>query len=133
MVAEVLVVDDNRAAAESYAALIMARAQLLAVSTSEPGAAVKLMRENPIKAAVLDQRMPLKSGNSIVPRFETGSMFARNNADRRLILTKLRRAECGFSDYVHKSRVAELPGKVLVQILQYHVNAIKRTGLKTKS
>lgn len=62
---EILVVDDNLQAAKEVARLINLQTRLEAVATDDPEEAVTILKENPIKVALLDQRMPKKDGTAL--------------------------------------------------------------------
>lgn len=122
---DVLVVDDDLIAAEEFANLIHVKTQLVAVATDDPEVAIERIRTEPIKVAVLDQKMPKKRGTALLEDLL--------NIDPLLRVVMLSgQAEAGevgegfthgLVDYVHKSNVAQLPDKVLLHFIRYCVDA----------
>lgn len=117
---EVLVVDDDLPAAESFAQLVRAQTGLLALTTSQPDQAVEAVRANPIKVAVLDQRMPLATGTELLPRLREV-----DNQLRAILLTgeadtaDIAKAVGSFQVFLRKADVKQLPGRVLEQYAAY--------------
>src|SRR5215218_6116056 len=62
---KVLVVDDVAGAAEQYARLIRLGTQLNSIGVDDPNKAIEIVKSNPVCVAVLDQRMPGKSGTEL--------------------------------------------------------------------
>jgi len=117
---EVLVVDDDLPAAESFAQLVRAQTGLLALTTSQPDQAVEAVRANPIKVAVLDQRMPLATGTELLPRLRQV-----DNQIRAILLTgeadtaDIAEAVGTFQVFLRKADVQQLSGRVLEQYAAY--------------
>ncbi len=132
MPAEVLVVDDNLNAAQGFARLILAETQLECIAVDDPDDALEQVRKNPIKVAVLDQRMPKKDGtalykdiNSIDPSIRVIMLSGEAAA------TEVGEAfTLGFVNYLHKGQVAKLSSLVLTYYSDYYVNLIEKNSLK---
>lgn len=119
---EVLVVDDNHQAATEFARLINVQGQLNAVATDDPEEAVRLIQTNPIKVALLDQRMPKCNGTELYERLvEKDSLLKAimltGEADAQEVGSALK---LGFVDYIHKSEVSDITTRVLLHYCSYH-------------
>lgn len=124
MIPEVLVVDDSRSAARGYADLIRLKANVPAVYATSSAEALAKIKEYPIKVLVLDQKMPKTTGTTLFQELHEINPLAKaimltGEADADEIGEALR---IGYSSYIHKSRVAELPGQVLTELLKYHTD-----------
>jgi DNA-binding NtrC family response regulator len=124
MIPEVLVVDDSRSAAKGYADLIKLKANIAAVFTTSSSDAIAIIKEYPIKVLVLDQKMPQTTGTALFQQLQevnplVKAIMLTGEADADEIGEALR---IGYSSYIHKSRVAELPGQVLIELLKYHTD-----------
>jgi YesN/AraC family two-component response regulator len=107
---EVLTIDNYLDTAQSYADLIETHCHLKSVAMSDIDLAIKCISENPIKVVVLDQRMPtlgtdvfvkLKKVNPFLKIIMVSGEASFEEADRAKKL--------GFSDFLHKKNIAELP------------------------
>lgn len=124
MIPEVLVVDDSRSAAKGYADVIKLKANIYAVYATSSAEALAKIREYPIKVSVLDQKMPHTTGTELFQQLRdinplTKAIMLTGEADAEEIGEALR---IGYSSYIHKSRVAELPGQVLTELVKYHTD-----------
>jgi CheY-like chemotaxis protein len=133
MTPEVLVVDDNSKAAENYANLIETRAKVGAIATSDVNKAVELVRKYQIKVAVLDQKMPDMQGTTLFLKLREvdqnfRAVMLTGEADGPEIGEAL---TLGYSDYLHKSKVADLPSVILNELAKFHLTqAQKEAGAK---
>lgn len=114
MAYEIIVVDDNVRAGETFAKLIQAATGLMTIYTEDPHQAVELVKENPIKVAVLDQRMPKRTGTALFEDLKRlnpelrGILFS-GEAEREDVAEALR---AGFIDALDKNDVSQLPERV---------------------
>jgi DNA-binding NarL/FixJ family response regulator len=111
---EIIVVDDNVRAGESFAKLIQTATGLMTAYTDDPRQAIELIKENPIKVAVLDQRMPKKTGTALfedLKKFnpELRGILFSGEAERDDLAEALR---AGFIDELGKDDVSQLPERV---------------------
>jgi CheY-like chemotaxis protein len=111
---EIMVVDDSVRAGETFARLIQATTGLQTIFTEDPRQAVELVKEHPIKVAVLDQRMPKKTGTALFGELKLlnpelrGVLFS-GEAEREDLAEALR---AGFIDALDKNDVSQLAGRV---------------------
>lgn len=131
---EVLVVDDSAQLAQETASLISIGTQLEAGFASDSATAVLMVEQNPVSIVVLDQRMDADlSGTQLFQRLR-----AIRPGIRAIMLTGEAEAdevgqalELGFSDYLPKGRIAELPSRVLMQHLKSRIADLEqRTDLE---
>lgn len=125
---EILVVDDVRRAAEEYARLIQLKTELSTFTTDDPLEAVKLAKTNPIRVAVLDQRMPRRSGTNLYRDLKQidpsiKAIMLTGEADASEVGEALK---IGFASYLHKSDLGNLPNEVLLYHAQYEVDLAKK-------
>jgi DNA-binding response OmpR family regulator len=118
---EVLVVDDNISAAREYARLIQFANSVEASAVDNPDSAIELLKSEPIRVVVLDQRMPGKKGTELYKELKAVDskikvMMLSGQAETQELdeATKL-----GYNDYLHKSRIKELPSRVHALYVQY--------------
>lgn len=124
---EVLVIDDDICAANSFSELITVKYHFRTIATSSPEEAIEIVKNNPIKVVVLDQVMPDMKGTELYKKVRV-----LNKAIKALMLTgEAKRNEVdeayklGYSDYLDKSNIAILPNKVLDLYVKYEVDIIK--------
>lgn len=125
---EILVVDNDLRAANDFAKMLSRRTSLLAKATDSPKEALDLIRSEPIKLVVLDQRMPEKSGTELFK-----DIVKINPYIRGIMLTgEAEPAEImeaytiGFAASVQKSNLRSLPGIILSEYARYHANMMER-------
>lgn len=111
---QVLVVDDVPGAAETYARLISAKTALVVAATLDPTEALKIVRENPVLVAVLDQVMEPTSGTELFeqiraldPRVGAVMLSGEANLGDAAVATRL-----NYEDILSKTQVDELPSVV---------------------
>lgn len=134
MSTEVLVVDDSPKLAQETAALINVGTQLETRFASDSATALRLAEQHPVTIVVLDQRMGADiSGTQLFQRLR-----AIRPGIRAIMLTgeagpdEVGQAlEFGFSDYLPKGRIAELPSRVLLQHVKGRITDLEqRTELE---
>jgi CheY-like chemotaxis protein len=129
MGAKVIVVDDIHNAAVEYARLIKIKTSIEVVATDDPDEAIKIVKSNPIRVAILDQRMPKKSGTALFQEIRhidpsIKAIMLTGEAAPHEVGEAL---SIGFSDYLHKSNVEKLPSQVLLYYAQYEVDIAKKS------
>ncbi len=132
---EVLVVDDNKQAAIEFARLVTVKAKLSAIATDDPIEAIQLMKSNPIKVALLDQRMPKRDGTALFGDLKQvdpllKAIMLTGEADAQEVGEAL---NLGFSDYIHKSEVDTITPRVLLHYCSYHIDIAEQSTIKNKS
>lgn len=111
---EVLVVDDDRLAAESFARLIEAETMLPTVFTDDPDEAVRIVQRHQIKVAVLDQKMPKQSGTALFKRLRENNpslraILSSGQADTQDLRDAIRER---FMEMLDKNELRRLPSVV---------------------
>lgn len=132
---EILVVDDNKQAAVEFARLLAVKARLSAVATDDPIEAVQLVKSNPIKVALLDQRMPKRDGTELFKDLKKidpllKAIMLTGEADAQEVGAAL---NLGFSDYIHKSEVENISPRVLLHYCSYHIDVAERSSMANKA
>ena len=127
---EVLVVDDDLAAAQTFADLIGTKYGFGTEAYSELNKVLEIVRTGTIKVVVLDERMPEMNGTELFKKIHginpsIKAVLLTGEADRSDIIkaTKL-----GYSDYLEKSQISDLPGKVMIAYTQYEVGIMEQLG-----
>lgn len=118
----VLVVDDDRSAAEDYARLVRQRTGLAVSASDDPDEAAAVVARGGVAVLVLDQQMPRSSGTELFSRLR--GLDARV---RGILLTGEATTEevgdalnQGFARYVHKAQaLQELAGAVRHEFIEY--------------
>ncbi|MGW3894603.1 response regulator [Micromonospora profundi] len=129
MTDEVLIVDDQESAAARLADYIRVATGLGVVYASDPATAVELVRSSPIKVAVLDQRMPEKTGIELSVDLRTVNehlrviMFTGKASPDEVAEAALRK---GFNDVLQKGNVARLGEAIFEQYISYNIEVAKR-------
>jgi CheY-like chemotaxis protein len=122
MIYEVIVIDDNIRAGETFAKLIQSSTGLPTAYTEDPQRAIELVKESPIKVAVIDQRMPKMTGTVLFERLKAiepdlRAILFSGEAEREDFAEALR---ARFFDALDKNEVSLLPERVR----QLHLEAI---------
>lgn len=127
---EVLVVDDDLAAAQTFADLIGTKYGFGTEAYSDLNKVLEIVRTGTIKVVVLDERMPEMNGTELFKKIHginpsIKAVLLTGEADRSDIIkaTKL-----GYSDYLEKSQISDLPGKVMIAYTQYEVGITEQLG-----
>jgi CheY-like chemotaxis protein len=112
---DVLVVDDEHDAAQVFAELIATRTKLQTVVASTPADALTIAEESQPKVLVLDELMPIMKGTELfshlrrlLPDAAAIMLTQEEDVDDAVTATNL-----GYRYHMHKSRIVELPAKVL--------------------
>lgn len=126
MSSEVLIVDDNLPAAREYARLVQMATQLDALAIDDPDLAAEALKAEPIKIVVLDQRMPTKKGTLLYKDLKAIDskikvMMLSGEADTQELDDAIK---LGYDDYLHKSRIKELPSKVHLLYVKYQADLL---------
>lgn len=127
---EVLVVDDVAKAASDFALLISNKTKIPTISTDNPSEALSITSNNPIKIVVLDQRMPRRRGIELFDDLMrvnpmVKAIMITGEADGEEVGLAMQK---GFVDYVHKSKILELPERVLYHYCAYHAELSQRNS-----
>jgi len=127
---EILVVDDDLAAAQTFAELVSAKYGFCTEAYSDLDKVMEVIRTGTVKVVVLDERMPKMNGTDLFKKIHQinpniQAVLLTGEADRSDIIkaTKL-----GYSDYLEKSNISELPGKVMVAYTQYEAGIVKQSN-----
>ncbi len=121
MCIEVIVVDDNRNAADEYAQFIKLKTRLNTIATDAPDDALNIVKNNPIKVVILDQRMPKMSGIQLADELfkidpNIQAIMLSGEAETDEVGEAYNR---GFVEYIHKNQLSVLPQKVLTYYAKY--------------
>ena len=118
---EVLIVDDKLAAGLEYARLVRSGTEVEAIAVDNPDLAAETLKKEPIKVVVLDQKMPGKKGTELYkdlkaldPKIKVMMLSGEADTQELYEANKL-----GYDDYLHKSRIKELPSRVHVLYVRY--------------
>lgn len=129
MLVQVIVVDDKLGAAREFERLIAAHTKLTVASTDDPARALEIVRSGDVAVAVLDERMPHKSGTELFsemrivdPRIRGLMLTGQASADEAGLALRL-----AYSDYLHKRDVEQLPQRVL-DLFVSHQTALVAAG-----
>jgi CheY-like chemotaxis protein len=120
--AEILVVDDSEGLAHNTAEFLAKTLKMPVVHAVTSRAALEIVEQNQIIVAVLDQRMEGDiSGTDLFLRLrnirpELQAIMLTGQAEGDEVGRAL---TLGFADYLSKSRIADLPTRVLQQYLHY--------------
>jgi len=124
MAYQILVVDDNLSAAREYSRLISLKTKLDAIPTESHQKALEIVQSEPIKVAILDQKMPGKKGtelfkdiHTIAPNVKVIMLSGEADPEEVDEAYKL-----GYVDYLHKSKVEELPDRVFILYTRYLID-----------
>ncbi|MEU7934306.1 response regulator [Micromonospora echinofusca] len=129
MTDEVLIVDDQEAAAARLAEFMRVATGLGVVHTSDPVEAVDLVRSLPIKVAVLDQRMPERTGIQLSVDLRSINehlrviMFTGKASPDEVAEATLRK---NFNDVLQKGSVSRLGEAIFEQYVAYSIEVAKR-------
>ena len=126
---QILVVDDNIGAAKEYARLIFLKCRIHAIAVDNPNEAIEVVKNQPIKIVILDQKMPLKPGTELFK-----DLKKIDPKIRAIMLSGDAAPEevgeafnIGYIDYLHKSKVEELPNRVFIEFTRRHIDEISET------
>lgn len=123
MSTEILIVDDSEGLALNTAEFVQNELRMPVAYAITSRAAVEIVEQNPMAVVILDQRMEGDiSGTELFLRLRQirpgiRAIMLTGQAEGDEVGQALR---LGFTDYLPKSRIAELPVRVLQQYLQHH-------------
>ncbi len=111
---EIIVVDDNEAAGKTFARLIQTTTGLATKYVEDPHEAIELVKQDSVKVAVIDQRMPKMTGVTLFEKLRElepdlrGILFS-GEAGKGDLAEAMR---ARFYDSLDKSDVSQLPERV---------------------
>lgn len=125
MVYEIMVVDDEPGPGGAFAKLVQSKTGLETVFTEDPAKAIELIKENPIKVVVIDQR--LDETNKITGTALFGKLRSMQPDLRGILFSGTAEGKdykeavrAGFIDILDKNDVVQLPERVR----QFYAEAI---------
>lgn len=131
---EILVVDDDNAAAQSFAELISSKLKIATSASSDPDEVLSIIRTGSVKVVVLDEIMPQMNGTELFLKIQKinphiKALLLTGEAD---VSDIIKATKLGYTDYLQKSKIAELPSKVVVAYTQYEIDITKQSGKEIK-
>ncbi len=131
---EILVVDDDYAAAQSFADLISSKLKIATSACSDADEVLSIIRAGMVKVVVLDEIMPKMNGTELFRLIQK-----TNPHIKALLLTGeadvsdiIKATQLGYTDYLQKAKIAELPSKVIVAYTQYEIELSQQCGKDVK-
>lgn len=123
---QVLVVDDQLPAAQDFASLVEKETGLPTSACSSPTEALDAVRHGCLTTVVLDERMPEMSGTALWDRIQEinadlKAIMLTGQADQQDVVDALNK---GFSRYVPKANIKELPSVVLECHIAYELDRL---------
>lgn len=124
---EILIVDDDSAAVQTFAELIEAQLNIKAYCTTDPEEALDHIKDGSIKVAILDQRMPKMTGTDLFSKIKAFNPYIRaimltGEASREEVAKAM---QMGYCDYLEKNKISELSKKTLNALAKYEVEISK--------
>ena len=125
---EVLIVDDNIDAAQTFAQSVCDECRLNAVAESDPEKVLDIIKSTSIYVVVLDQVMPQKTGLELYKEIRNidsnvNAIMLTGEATREDVADAYK---IGYFDILDKSRITQLPKLVLQAYMQYEINKDKK-------
>lgn len=129
---EILVVDDDIEAAQSFAEYITVCLKISATFESDIENVIELIKQGGIKVVILDQRMPTMSGTELYKKIQEFNPYIKaimltGEADRNEVAKAL---EMGYVSYLEKNNIQALPTRVLIAYTKYQTELYKNSDLK---
>lgn len=126
---EILIVDDDSAAVQTFAELIETQLNLKAFCTTDPDEALEMVKDGHVKVAILDQRMPKMSGTELYSKIKASNPFVRaimltGEASREEVAKAL---QMGYCDYLEKNQIGELAKKTVDALAKYEIEVSKES------
>ena len=120
---KILVVDDDFAAAQNFAEYITVRLNINAIAETNITEVFNIIKNEPIKVAVLDQRMPEMSGTEVYKKILQINPYIKaimltGEANREEVAEAMR---IGYVDFLEKKNVEQLPNKVMIAYTKYQI------------
>lgn len=124
---EILIVDDDSAAAQTFAELIDSQLNIKVLCTTEPDEALEHIKVGSIKVAILDQRMPKMSGTDLFSKIKALNPYIRaimltGEASREEVAKAL---QMGYCDYLEKNQISDLSKKTINALAKYEIEISK--------
>ena len=124
---EILIVDDNIDAAQTFAQCVQDECRLNAVAESDPEKVLDIIKNTSIYVVVLDQVMPQKTGLELYKEIkkidpDVNAIMLTGEATREDVADAYK---IGYFDCLDKSRITQLPNLVLQAYMQYEINKNK--------
>lgn len=131
---EILVVDDDYAAAQSFADLINSKLKIATSACSDADEVLSIIRTGTIKVVVLDEVMPKKNGTELFRLIKKinphiKALFLTGEAE---VSDIIKATKLNYTDYLQKTKISELPSKVIVAYTQYEIELSKQCGNDVK-
>lgn len=131
---EILVVDDDYAAAQSFADLISTKLKISTSACSDADEVLSMIRTGTVKVVVLDEVMPQMNGTELFRSIQKTNphikaLFLTGEAD---VSDIIKATQLGYTDYLQKSKIAELPSKVIVAYTQYETELSRHCAKDVK-
>lgn len=132
-VPEIIVIDDAPGAAEDFAELIEAQTGLKVQPFVDPNKLLEFIAHANVKVAILDQVMPEIRGTELFERIRgidpnIRAIMLTGEASKDEIIKAM---NGGFSLYLSKGDITQLPHKVLEVYTQYEVSISKNLKNET--
>lgn len=129
---QVIVVDDDIDAAKTFAELIETKLRISVISESNPDVVFQIIRQEPIKVAVLDQRMPIMNGTELYQKIKSinpyiVALMLTGEADRKEVSYAMSTLE--YFDCVEKNDIQTLPNKVVSALAAYEIGLTKNQSV----
>lgn len=128
---EVLIVDDDSAAVQTFAELIESQLNIKAFCTTDPEEALEHIKTGSIKVAILDQRMPKMTGTDLFAKIKVINPYIRaimltGEASREEVAKAL---QMGYCDYLEKNKISELSKKTINALAKYEIEIAETQSL----
>ena len=123
----ILVVDDDIDAAQSFADLIFNKLGMNVLAESRKDEVLRLVRQHPIKVVALDQRMPEISGTDLYKQIQNINpyiiaLMVTGEASRQEVSNAV---NLGFLECIEKNEINTLPSKIVKALSKYEANISK--------
>ena len=123
----ILVVDDDIDAAQSFADLIFNKLGMNVLAESRKDEVLRLVRQHPIKVVALDQRMPEISGTDLYKQIQNinpyiVALMVTGEASRQEVSNAV---NLGFLECIEKNEINTLPSKIVKALSKYEANISK--------
>lgn len=126
---EILIVDDDAAAVQTFAEMIETQLNLKALYTTDPEEALEHIKEGSIKVAILDQRMPKMTGTELYAKIKAFNPYIRvimltGEASREEVAKAF--LQMGYCDYLGKNEIGNLSKKTINALAKYEIEISKK-------
>ena len=129
---EILFIDDIPNAAADFAELVRAKYKFKVIATDEPMEAIDIVKTNPIKVAVIDQRMPKMKGTDLFKKLLEinpliKAVMLSGEADRQEVSDAY---NLGYETFLEKTAIKDLPDKVFELYTKYEIDFAREIQTK---